>query len=168
MCPPLLYHVAFSLQGFQTYAREDLNLTVGFAARVDATMQVGAVTQTVNVTGSSPVVDTVNSAVEATIGREDIMDTPHSPGMQELQPMAEGLTMAGPPDVGDSQMVTRASIITFGVPLTVTLSLEGINNADSHSQTEVTTLNPVMCRRRNIGPTATTRTWLFPEWLQLS
>src|SRR5271170_750307 len=51
---PGVYHVAFSLQGFQTYVREGLNITVGFAARVDAAMQVGAVSQTVSVTGASP------------------------------------------------------------------------------------------------------------------
>jgi Carboxypeptidase regulatory-like domain len=138
---PGVYHVKFTLQGFETFERSDLNLTVGFAARVDATMQVGAVTQTVSVTGSSPVVDTVNSAVESTISREQVFDTPKSPGMQELQPMAEGLSMTGPPDVGDSQMVDRASIITFGIQLTPTLSLEGINNADDHSQTEINYLD---------------------------
>jgi hypothetical protein len=133
---PGVFHVSFSLQGFQTYERTGLNLTVGFAARVDATMQVGAVSQTVSVTGSSPVVDTVNSAVQTTIARDQVYDVPKSPGMQELQPMAEGVSMTGPPDVGDSQMVDRASIITYGIQLEPTLSLEGINNADEHSQTE--------------------------------
>lgn len=64
-----------------------------------------------------PVVDTVNSAVETTITREQLYDMPKSPGMQELQPMAEGVSMVGPPDVGDSQMVDRASIITYGIQL---------------------------------------------------
>jgi hypothetical protein len=138
---PGIYHVKFTLQGFETFERSDLNLTVGFAARVDATMQVGAVTQTVNVTGSSPVVDTVNSAVGTTISREQVYDMPKSPGMQEMQPMAEGVSMVGPPDVGDSQMVDRASIITYGIQLNPTLSLEGINNADDHSQTEINYLD---------------------------
>ncbi len=138
---PGIYHVKFSLQGFQTFERSDLNLTVGFAARVDATMQVGAVTQTVSVSGSSPVVDTVNSAVEATITRDQVYDMPKSPGMQELQPMAEGVSMTGPPDVGDSQMVSRASIVTYGIILEPTLSLEGINNTDAHSQTEINYLD---------------------------
>src|ERR1700733_11858900 len=59
---PGVYKVTFSLTGFETLDREGLNITVGFAARVDASMKVGSVTETVNVTGASPVIDTVNNA----------------------------------------------------------------------------------------------------------
>jgi hypothetical protein len=129
---PGVYHVAFSLQGFQTFEREGLNLTVGFAARVDAAMQVGAVTQTVSVTGASPVVDTVNNVVETTISREQIADVPKSPGLQELLPLAEGVSLNGAPDVGDSNMVNRQAPITYGIYLTPTLGIEGVNNTDGN------------------------------------
>jgi hypothetical protein len=51
------YRLQFELQGFQTFVRENLELEVGFAARVDATLNVGSLTETVVVSGASPVVD---------------------------------------------------------------------------------------------------------------
>jgi Carboxypeptidase regulatory-like domain len=131
---PGVYHVAFSLQGFQTYVREGLNITVGFAARVDAAMQVGAVSQTVSVTGASPVVDTVNNASQTTIQRDQIADVPKSVGLQELLPMATGVSLQSKPDVGDSNLASRTSTITYGILLEPTLGVEGINTTTSHDE----------------------------------
>jgi hypothetical protein len=129
---PGIYKVTFTLQSFQTFTREGLNLTVGFAARVDAQMALGSVTQSVTVTGASPVVDTVNNVVETTLSREQITDVPKSPGLQEMLPLAQGVSLNGPPDVGDSQMVARQAPITYGIYLTPTLGIEGVNNTDGN------------------------------------
>src|ERR1041385_2932955 len=40
---PGVYKASFAHSGFQTFVRGDLNLSVGFAARVDVTMKVGQV-----------------------------------------------------------------------------------------------------------------------------
>ena len=57
---PGMYAVTFSLPGFNTVKREGIALTSGFTATVDAEMRVGAVEETVTVTGASPVVDVQN------------------------------------------------------------------------------------------------------------
>lgn len=129
---PGVYKVAFSKQGFEAFTREGLNLTVGFTAKVDAQMVVGSVTQSVTVTGASPVVDTVNNVVETTIDREQIADIPKSQDLQELQPLVEGVSLGGAPDVGASNMINRTQPITYGIPLTPTLGVEGINNTDGN------------------------------------
>ena len=129
---PGVYQVTFTLKGFQAFKREGLNLTVGFDARVDAELVVGSVTDSVTVTGSSPVVDTVNNVVQTTLSRQQITDVPKSPGLQEMLPLAQGVSLAGPPDVGDSQMVTRQAPITYGIYLTPTLGIEGVNNTDGN------------------------------------
>ena len=49
-----LYTVLFELPGFQNVRREGVRLTVGFTARVDSEMNVGAVAETVTVSGASP------------------------------------------------------------------------------------------------------------------
>jgi hypothetical protein len=131
---PGVYHVAFSLQGFQTFARDGLNLSVGFAARVDAVMKVGAVTQTVEVTGASPVVDTVNNAGETTIPKEQLQSAPRGAALQELLPMVAGVNLQGKPDVGDSNLATRATAVTYGIPLQATLAVEGIDTNTDKSQ----------------------------------
>ena len=54
---PGTYVVTFTLSGFQTYKREGLELPSDFTANVDAMMKVGALEESVTVTGASPVVD---------------------------------------------------------------------------------------------------------------
>src|SRR4249919_1591938 len=54
---PGVYTVTFSLQGFNTFKREGLELPSNFTATVNADMKVGALEESVTVSGSSPVVD---------------------------------------------------------------------------------------------------------------
>ena len=129
---PGVFKVTYSLTGFQTYIRDGLNLSVGFSARVDATMKLGRVEQTIEVVGASPVIDTVNTAGGTTLQQEDIAYIPKGVGMQELLPMAAGVSLAGKPDVGDSNLAARSAIITYGVLLEPTLDVEGINITTSH------------------------------------
>ncbi len=129
---PGLYKVSFAHAGFQTFVRTDLNLAVGFAARVDAVMKVGQVEQTVEVTGSSPVVDTVNTYGGTTLQRTEIELTPKGLGLQELLPMSAGVSLQGKPDVGDSNLAARSAIITYGVLSEPYLQVEGINVTSSH------------------------------------
>ena len=50
--PAGLYRIAFELPGFKAYVLSDFRLTIGFVARVDATMAVGGLEETVTVTGA--------------------------------------------------------------------------------------------------------------------
>ena len=52
-----LYRLRSELQGFQGYIRENLDISVGFVARVDVVMKVGSLEETITVSGASPVVD---------------------------------------------------------------------------------------------------------------
>src|SRR5712692_7052777 len=58
--PPGTYAVTFTLTGFATTKREGLELTSGFTATVNADMRVGALEETITVSGLSPIVDTQN------------------------------------------------------------------------------------------------------------
>ena len=57
---PGTYTVTFTLTGFTTLRREGIQLTAGFTARVNADLQIGALEETVTVTGASPLVDVQN------------------------------------------------------------------------------------------------------------
>src|SRR5262245_18406322 len=48
---PGTYSVTFSLQGFTTFRRDDLELSSNFVASVNAELRVGAVTVTITVSG---------------------------------------------------------------------------------------------------------------------
>src|SRR5947199_2746901 len=125
---PGMYQVVFELTGFQTIAFDAVNLTAGFTARIDAAMKVSTISETVEVSGQSPVVDTVSVAGVSSIQAERLEMTPLGLGIQYLLPMAAGVSLQGPPDVGDSQLANRQRIVTYGVALTPTLDFEGINS----------------------------------------
>src|SRR3989441_1069569 len=125
---PGMYRVAFELQGFQTIAFDGVSLTAGFTARIDAAMKVSTISETVEVSGQSPVVDTVSVAGVSSIQSERLEITPLGLGIQNLLPMAAGVSLQGSPDVGDSQLANRQRIVTYGVALTPTLEFEGINS----------------------------------------
>ena len=129
---PGMYRVVFELQGFQTIAFEGVSLTAGFTARLDPAMKVSTVSETVEVSGQSPVVDTVSVAGVSSIQRERIESVPLGLGIQNLLPMAAGVSLQGSPDVGDSQLANRQRIVTYGVALTPTLEFEGINSTTAH------------------------------------
>ena len=54
---PGTYTVTFTLPGFNTVKREGIELTGSFTATVNADLQVGALEETITVTGESPIVD---------------------------------------------------------------------------------------------------------------
>ena len=74
---PGAYVVTFALAGFSTVKREGIQLTAGFTATVNADLRVGAVTETITVTGAAPLVDTQNVRQQQVISAEvlDVLPT---------------------------------------------------------------------------------------------
>jgi len=70
------YRITASLEGFQTEVRSGVILTLGRNAVVDLTLTVGAVAQTVEVTGEAPLVETKDSTVAYLVGGNTIRDLP--------------------------------------------------------------------------------------------
>src|SRR5687767_10429154 len=58
---PGTYTVTFTLSGFTTVKREGIELTGAGVTTINADLPVGAVAETVTVTGATPVVDTQTS-----------------------------------------------------------------------------------------------------------
>src|SRR6476659_7408909 len=56
------YTVTYELAGVEPVRFADVRLTVGFVARLNATLKIGTLTETVTVSGVSPIVDTVSTA----------------------------------------------------------------------------------------------------------
>ena len=139
--PPGVYSMTFELGGFQTSVRADVHLTTGSAGRVDVVMKIGALSETVQVSGLSPVVDTVNVAGQTTLVQEQLRSIPMGGTMQEMLPLAAGLSMQSKPDVGDSNLASRSGIITYGVVLQATLDIEGINTVTAHDADTAVYLN---------------------------
>jgi hypothetical protein len=68
--PPGTYSVTFTLQGFNTFRRDGIDLTAGFTATVNGEMQVGALEETITVTGAAPLVDTQSARQQRVVSEE--------------------------------------------------------------------------------------------------
>src|SRR3982751_3894422 len=55
--PSGTYTVSFTLPGFNVIRREGIELTGNFTAQIDGNLTVGGITETVTVSGETPVVD---------------------------------------------------------------------------------------------------------------
>src|SRR5262249_39957386 len=70
------YDVKFELSGFKTVVNEGIHITVGFAAQVNAQMSVATVSETVTVTGQSPIVDTRQTGTAQTFTNDMLQSIP--------------------------------------------------------------------------------------------
>src|SRR6266508_1091521 len=66
---PGTYTVTFTLPGFKAVKREGIVLEGAFSAQVNASLAVGAMEETVTVTGQSPIVDTQSTQNQAVLNR---------------------------------------------------------------------------------------------------
>jgi len=120
------YRLKAELQGFSATVHEDLRLTVGFTARVDLTMKVGALEESVTVSGQSPVVDVTNTAASVAFTKDVLDSIPRGRDLQNVLAMAPGVTQAVA-DVGGSTMAQRQNLFSYGVLSQPKLQVEGMN-----------------------------------------
>ena len=122
---PGTYAVTFTLPGFARVVRDGLELTVGFTANVNAEMRVGALDETVTVTGATPVVDIQNVRTQSVLTREVLDSAPISKNLQSLADLTVGAYMPGhgnPVDVGGIKGETYAGMATHGGAVGFTLA----------------------------------------------
>src|SRR5262245_42567514 len=124
--PAGTYRLRAELPGFSSSIREDLRLTVGFNARVDLTLKLGAVEESVTVSGQSPVVDVTNTAGSVAFTKEVLDSIPRGRDLQNIFAMAPGVTQAVA-DVGGSTMAQRQNLSSYGVLSQPKLQVEGMN-----------------------------------------
>jgi outer membrane receptor protein involved in Fe transport len=74
--PPGSYTVAVELQGFNTETRRDIVLSIDQTASLDFTLKPATVSETVTVTGESPVVDVTRSDVSSELTTQQLQDLP--------------------------------------------------------------------------------------------
>src|SRR3954462_6182549 len=71
-----VYSVTFTLTGFSTVKRDGVELTGSFTAAINADMKVGALEETITVTGETPIVDTQSVRRQVTVSSDVISNMP--------------------------------------------------------------------------------------------
>jgi hypothetical protein len=100
--PPGAYRVEYDLSGFAKFVRSEIRLTAGFVARVDVTMKLASVAETVIVSGASPLVDATNTRGGTTVSKELLAATPNSLNYQDVYLLVGGVQVLGAPLTGES------------------------------------------------------------------
>ena len=124
--PAGTYRLRAELTGFSSAIREDLRLTVGFNARIDLTLKLGAMEESVTVSGQSPVVDVSSTTASVAFTKEVLDAIPRGRDLQNVFAMAPGVTQAVA-DVGGSTMAQRQNLSSYGVLSQPKLQVEGMN-----------------------------------------
>jgi outer membrane receptor protein involved in Fe transport len=73
---PAIYEVSVTAPGFSTQVRKGIMLTVGAQQELDVSMQVGEVSQTVEVTAEAPTVELTSSTLSAEVGATTVRELP--------------------------------------------------------------------------------------------
>ena len=88
------YTVTFTLPGFQTVKREGINLTGAFTSSVDGELRVGALEETITVTGEAPIVDVQSTTRQRVMDAEAISTLPTGRNMFELGVLIPGVSLS--------------------------------------------------------------------------
>ncbi len=127
--PGGVYTVTFTLSGFRTVVRDGVNVGAGFVATIDGRLGVGALDESITVTGQSPLVDVRTTASATNISREVMETIPTSRSYADVGKLAPGVRLSGLPDIGGSATGgQRGNMVSYGSNEGgQTLMLDGVN-----------------------------------------
>lgn len=111
---PGTYVLTFTLPGFATVKRDGVELQSNFTSTINAELKVGAVEETVTVSGQSPVVDTQSNAKAQVLSRDVLDAVPSAHTIQSLGQLVVGVTLTAP-DVGGSQAMQQTYFTVHGL-----------------------------------------------------
>jgi len=76
LLPPGRYRLEVDRTGFRKFVRDGLSLRIQDRVRVDVALELGAIAETVTVTGETPLLDTSSASLGQVVAKQTIEDTP--------------------------------------------------------------------------------------------
>jgi len=123
---PGTYTITFALAGFNALRREGVDLPGNFTATVNADLRIGALEESVTVTGAAPLVDVQSTQRTHVINREQLDAIPTARNYSGMAALLPGVRMTNT-DVGGNQQIEQIYMITHGSRLTdTTLQVDGM------------------------------------------
>ncbi|MEO8137762.1 MAG: carboxypeptidase-like regulatory domain-containing protein, partial [Betaproteobacteria bacterium] len=115
---PSTFSITFTLTGFSVVKREGIELTGAFNATVNADLRVGALEETITVTGEGAIVDVQSAARTAVVDQALIAAIPSSRTPFSIAGLMPAVTYNAPggpgQDLGGSNAISLASLAAFG------------------------------------------------------
>lgn len=130
------YRVTYELSGFQRHVRDEVHLTAGFTAEINVALKVGAVAETVTVSGQTPVVDTTAAAPSVNLSNQFLTEVlPVTRRIQDILATTPGMSTRFAADLGGGTSGGGAHT-NYGITGQSTMMIDGVNPATSHDPNE--------------------------------
>ncbi len=126
------YSVTFELAGFRRVVRQDIRITIGFAAQVNGELSLSAVEETVTVTGESPLIDTRETGTKTAFDIEQLQNLPSARDPWVMLERTPGIVMDRV-NVGGNQSGQQSGFISRGAA--------GANNKWSMDGVDITDMS---------------------------
>src|SRR5438477_10649968 len=123
---PGVYTITFALTGFATVKREGLELPANFTMTINSELKVGALEETVTVSGLSPTVDVQSTTKAQVLNREALDAIPTGRTIQAMGQIITGVSL-NIPDVGGSRAMQQTYMSTHGLGASqTTVQVDGL------------------------------------------
>jgi hypothetical protein len=136
--PPGTYTVSFALPGFSGIRREGIVLNTGFTATIDAEMRVGAVEETITVSGDAPIVDVQNVKRQVVMTRDMVDTLPTGKTAVEMATLIPGVQLMNGTGAGGAATGMGGSL---GMDQFATLAAHGSRPADTRLEVNGVNIN---------------------------
>jgi carboxypeptidase family protein len=110
---PGSYVLKFELQGFRTVERRDIVVSASFTATVNQKLEVGALQETVTVSGESPTVDVKSNLQQTVMSQEILEGVPTGRDPWSLAKIIPGVQV-NTYDVGGTQAMQQSTLRVHG------------------------------------------------------
>ena len=109
------YRVRYELSGFQPLVRDDLQVGVGFSAKLNVVMKIGSVAETVTVSGASPIVDVTTTTAAKTLSAQQVNDLlPTSRMVGDMSRLVPGMITTSAPNIGQLGLGNTGGYNAYG------------------------------------------------------
>ncbi len=127
LLPPGNYDLKFEMQGFKTFSRTGIEINAAFVATVNATLEIGAMSETVTITGEAPVIDTKSNIQQTVLDQKLLENLPSGRDPWAVGRIVPGMQM-GKIDVGGSNGMQQTGFTIHGsVAGQSQYSIDGLN-----------------------------------------
>lgn len=127
--PPGTYALIYELSGFSTVRRQGIVVGLGFTATINVQMGLATLTETVTVTGNSPVVDVTSTTSTFNVTSDMLENLPNARDIWSVMGQSPGVRV-GSMDVGGSRAGTQTGFEAFGYSGQVRVQVDGVNTTE--------------------------------------
>ena len=151
---PGVYRISFTLTGFNTVVRDGVEVPGGVAVTANADLKVGALEETITVSGQTPLVD-VTQATRTQVLTRDLIDAlPSTRNIMSVGMMVPGIRL-GTPDVGGSRQMEQTNPRGHGIAAKHTVQhIDGMSVNSQETSNQQSYINDALSAEVTVSTSA--------------